>query len=121
MNWVFKEGVPLYTQIVDELLMGIARGEYAPGDKLPSVRDLAVEAGVNPNTMQRAYQELERQGYVHAERTSGRFVTEDKDLLEVLRLSLTKGVMEGCRAQLRRIGLSREEIADTMARWAKEE
>ena len=77
MEWNFKSGIPIYTQIIDEMTMRIASGYYGPGDKLPSVRDLAMDAGVNPNTMQRALAELERRGLVFSERTSGRFVTKE--------------------------------------------
>ena len=85
MEWNFKNGIPIYSQIIDEMTMRIASGAYAPGDKLLSVRDMATEAGVNPNTMQRALSELERLGLVHTERTSGRFVTQDEELIMKLK------------------------------------
>ena len=75
MNWTFRSDLPIYTQLVDRFVQGIASGAMAPGARLSSVRDLATEAGVNPNTMQRALQELERQGLVYSQRTAGRYVT----------------------------------------------
>ena len=73
MKWIFKDGIPIYSQIVEQMKLHIASGAYKMGDKLPSVRDLAVEAGVNPNTMQRAFAELERDGLLHSERTRGKY------------------------------------------------
>ena len=67
MKWIFKDGIPIYSQIVEQMKLHIASGAYKMGDKLPSVRDLAVEAGVNPNTMQRAFAELERDGLLHSD------------------------------------------------------
>ena len=64
MAWTFKEDRPIYSQLVEQIKMGIASGKWTPGTKLPSVRDLAEEAGVNPNTMQRALADLERDGLV---------------------------------------------------------
>ena len=73
MAWTFKEDRPIYSQLVEQIKMGIASGKWTPGAKLPSVRDLAEEAGVNPNTMQRALADLERDGLVYSKRTSGRY------------------------------------------------
>ena len=77
MAWKFNDNAPIYLQIVNTLKRNIASGAYPPGSRLPSVRDLALEAGVNPNTMQRALSELERSGLVNSQRTAGRFITED--------------------------------------------
>ena len=82
MEWKFRNDLPIYSQLVEQITLGIVSGEYPPGAKLPSVRDLAMEAGVNPNTMQRALQELEREGMVYSQRTAGRFVTEDVKQIE---------------------------------------
>ena len=72
MAWKFNDNAPIYLQIVNTLKRNIASGAYPPGSRLPSVRDLALEAGVNPNTMQRALSELERSGLVNSQRTAGR-------------------------------------------------
>ena len=77
MPWSFQADTPIYTQLVARLQEQIVSGAYPPGRKLPSVRDLAADAGVNPNTVQRAFAELERLGLIYTQRTSGKFVTED--------------------------------------------
>ena len=92
MAWDFTDNAPIYMQIVNGLQREIASGAYAPGTRLPSVRDLAMEAGVNPNTMQRALAELERRGLVNAQRTAGRFVTEDTAALSEMRRSLSETI-----------------------------
>lgn len=120
MEWNFKNGIPIYTQIVDEMTMRIASGAYKPGEKLPSVRDLAMDAGVNPNTMQRALSELERQGLVFSERTSGRFVTKEDDVLKTLHERLAKKYFEEFADKLRKIGMSGAEIAEAVRRWLED-
>ena len=120
MEWNFKNGIPIYTQIVDEMTMRIASGQYPPGGKLPSVRDLALEAGVNPNTMQRALAELERRELVHSERTSGRFVTEEEDILNTLHEDLAKRYFEEFADKLHKIGMSGEDIAEAVKKWLED-
>ena len=120
MEWNFKNGIPIYTQIVDEMTMRIASRAYEPGGKLPSVRDLAMDAGVNPNTMQRALAELERRGLVYTERTSGRFVTNDESVLRSLHKELAARYFEELTDKLRRIGMNDGEIADAAGRWLAE-
>ena len=82
MDWTFRGDQPIYAQLISRIKQGIVSGDLPPGSRLPSVRDLATEAGVNPNTMQRALQELEREGMVFSQRTAGRFVTEDVKQIE---------------------------------------
>lgn len=81
MAWNLDSDRPIYAQLLERIQLQIVSGIYAPGDKLPSVRDLAAEASVNPNTMQKAFAELERSGLIETKRTSGRFVTEDKNMI----------------------------------------
>lgn len=76
MEWNFNNETPIYLQIIDRFKMDIANGSLKPGNKVPSVRELALSAGVNPNTMQKALSELERDGYLESRRTSGRFVAD---------------------------------------------
>ena len=85
MPWELDNDRPIYLQLMESIQRDIIAGVYQPGDKLPSVRDLAVEAAVNPNTMQKALSELERNGLVHSYRTSGRFITEDKTMLRKMK------------------------------------
>ena len=120
MEWNFKNGIPIYTQIVDEMTMRIASGQYPPGGKLPSVRDLALEAGVNPNTMQRALAELERRELVHSERTSGRFVIEEEEILNTLHKVQEKRYFEEFADKLHKIGMSGEDIAEAVKRWLED-
>ena len=112
MDWNFKNGIPIYTQIVDELTMRIASGAYAPGEKLDSVRDMAMDAGVNPNTMQRALSEIERRGLVYSERTSGRFVTRDENVLKELHKELAGRYLDEFVEKLQKIGTDEKEISD---------
>ena len=117
MEWNFKDGAPIYAQIIDVMTMRIASSEYEPGDKLPSVRDLAMDAGVNPNTMQRALAELERRGLVFSERTSGRFITRDEAVLKALHADLAVKYFDELEEKLRMIGMSDAEIRGTCAGW----
>ena len=79
MKWSFVNDLPIYAQLIEQIKVGIVTGAFPPGERLPSVRDLAMEAGVNPNTMQRALAQLESEGLVYSQRTAGRFVTEDQE------------------------------------------
>lgn len=79
MDWTFRADAPIYTQLYEKLTLAIVSGGYAPGERLPAVRELALDAGVNPNTVQRALSELERRGLVYTQRTAGRFVTVDTE------------------------------------------
>jgi len=88
MTWLFQNDSPIYAQLIHQMKQRIVIGIYATGEKLPSVRDLATEAGVNPNTMQRALTELEREGLMYSQRTAGRFVTEDRSMIEQAKKSL---------------------------------
>ena len=88
MPWNLDSARPIYLQIIERVQMDIVTGHYQPGDKLPSVRDLAQEAAVNPNTMQKALSELERSGLIYSQRTSGRFITEDKELIHQMKQEL---------------------------------
>ncbi len=117
MEWNFKNGIPIYSQIIDEMTMRIASGIYEPGEKLSSVREMAMDAGVNPNTMQRALAELERRGLVYSERTSGRFVTKEETVLKSLHEELAKKYFTEFAEKLRKIGMSDREIADAVKRW----
>lgn len=88
MTWEFKKDRPIYSQLIEQIEMNIISGLWGPGERLPSVRDLAAQAAVNPNTMQRALSELERDGLLYTVRTSGRFITEDSDMIQKLKDSL---------------------------------
>ena len=112
MEWNFKSGIPIYTQIIDEMTMRIASGYYGPGDKLPSVRDLAMDAGVNPNTVQKAFSELERDGMIFSRVGSGWYVSENvgiaKEVLDSLIRSKTVNYLNDMQA----LGLDKKEIIE---------
>jgi DNA-binding transcriptional regulator YhcF (GntR family) len=109
MPWNLDSDKPIFIQIVERIESDIVSGKYAPGEKLPTVRDLAVEAAVNPNTMQKAYGELERIGLVFSQRTSGRFVTEDKTLIEKTRRELAKNAASEFLARMKELGIGKED------------
>ena len=121
MKWHFTNDAPIYSQLMEQIKVGIVTGEFTPGSKLPSVRDIAMEAGVNPNTMQRAMAELEREGLVYSQRTSGRFVTENELVIQQLKHSLALGHMENFLNSMRSIGFSRDEIVALLSQGAESE
>ena len=116
MGWNFNDNTPIYLQIISGLQREIASGAYPPGSRLASVRELALEAGVNPNTMQKALAELERQGLVNSQRTAGRFVTEDTAALSALRRSMSDDFFRSMVS----LGLSQEEILSLVQDWIRE-
>lgn len=110
MKWQFSSDVPIYAQLIAQIQTTIVSGTWPPGERLPSVRDLAAEAGVNPNTMQRAMTELERQGLVYSQRTAGRFVTEDRARIEQARLQCAQRQIQTFLNGMEQLGYTREEI-----------
>ena len=121
MKWQFSNDAPIYAQLIAQIKVGIVSGAFPPGDRLPSVRDLATEAGVNPNTMQRALTELERDGLVYSQRTTGRFVTEDKTMIETAKRSLAERHVKTFLAAMLRLGFQREEIMTLLRQETGEE
>lgn len=107
MPWSFQSDTPIYTQLVARLQEQIVSGAYPPGSKLPSVRDLAADAGVNPNTVQRAFAELERLGLIYTQRTSGKFVTEDAAAIDAARRALAEGQTRQYLAAMSSLGFDR--------------
>ena len=85
MDWKLNDDRPIWLQLTEQLTRRIIVGAYPPGSRLPSVRELAAEAGVNPNTMQRALAQLEQDGLAFADRTAGRMVTQDTGVLDAVR------------------------------------
>ena len=106
MEWNFRNDLPIYSQLVEQIKRGIVSGAFAPGERLSSVRDMAMEAGVNPNTMQRAL----RQGLVYSQRTAGRFVTEDTQTIEDSKRALAREQTEAFRKAMETLGYDRAEI-----------
>lgn len=120
MAWEFQNGVPIYTQIMSILKMKVAAGQYGPDEKLPSVRELAVEAGVNPNTMQRALAEMEREGLFYSNRTAGRHVTGNPEKIRGLKRQLAEEEIRQLFERLQGLGMSREEIVSSVEAWGGE-
>ena len=120
MKWLFSNDAPIYAQLMEQIKVGIVTGSFPPGERLPSVRDLATEAGVNPNTMQRALTELERDGLVYSQRTAGRFVTEDKTMIEQVKRGLARGHIQSFLAAMAGLGMKQEEILELIQRETEE-
>ena len=110
MAWNLDSDRPIYAQILERIQMQIVAGVYQPGTKIPSVRELAADAGVNPNTMQKALAELERSGLVTTQRTSGRVVTEDLDMIKETRNQLAGEQVKDFVRRMRELGFDREDI-----------
>lgn len=110
MAWEFKNDRPIYAQILEHMELDILSGKYSPGEKVPSVRELAADAAVNPNTMQRAMAELERRGLVYTERTNGRFITENMGMLQDVKRRIAEEYIGEFADKMKRIGYSEEDI-----------
>ncbi len=110
MAWEFSKDKPIYMQIIENIQMSIISGEFKAGDKLLPVREMAAMAAVNPNTMQRALQELEKMGLVFSKRTSGRFITEDTHMVEELKENFAKRQIIDFYEKMKSIGLTKQEI-----------
>ena len=110
MAWNLNSDRPIYAQIVERIQMQIVSGIYQPGEKIPSVRELAAEAGVNPNTMQKALSELERSGLVTAIRTSGRVVTENREMIMETRNSIAKTQIQEFLQRMMELGYEKKDI-----------
>lgn len=112
MAWTFKDDRPIYSQLVEQIKIKIISGEWELGSRLSSIRELAEQAGVNPNTMQRALAELERDGLVHSKRTSGRFVTEDENMIKNVREAVAAENIAAFMESMKRLGFTESEIMD---------
>lgn len=111
-KWNFTNDKPIYFQIAEEIKRRIVSGIYSPGEKLPGVRDLAIEAEVNHNTMQRALNELERTELICTKRTNGRFVTEDTELISSVKSKLAAEKVNDFWREMKKLGYNREEITE---------
>ena len=110
MEWQIAAGRPVYIQLVEQLERAVVTGVYPPGERVPAVRDLAAQAQVSPNTMQRALAEMESRGLLVTQRTSGRTVTSDTALIAKTRQALAASLAQDFLAQAKALGLTREEI-----------
>lgn len=117
MEWKFNDETPIYLQIMEHIKTQIASGELKTNDKLPSVRELALEAGVNPNTMQKALSELEREGLVYSQRTAGRFVADMKNTADDLKESLAVQHMKEYLESMGKIGYPKQKAVEFLAEY----
>ena len=120
MEWKFRGDLPIYSQLVEQIKLGIVSGDFLPGERLASVRDMAAEAGVNPNTMQRALQELERDDMVYSLRTTGRFVTEDMSVIAREKKKFAEEQVRSFLAAMKKLGYQREDILSLLEEKVEE-
>ena len=120
MEWELKSDRPIYTQLLEELKRRIVSGYYKPGEKLLPVRELAQEAKVNPNTMQKALTELERQSLVFAVRTTGRYITEDEELIQNTKKEFAAFHVKNYYDEMSALGFGREEMLQYIREYEEE-
>lgn len=120
MAWNLNSDRPIYTQILEKIQMRIISGIYKPGEKLPSVRELATEASVNPNTMQKAFAELERSGLIQTQRNSGRTVSEDTDMIKQVQTQVALSQVQSFFSTMMQLGFNKEEILAFVKKAAEE-
>ncbi|NLC43665.1 MAG: GntR family transcriptional regulator [Clostridiales bacterium] len=120
MSWELKSDRPIYAQLIEQLELQICSGVYPPGSRMPSVRDLAQEASVNPNTMQRALAKLEEDGLLYTNRTSGRFVTEDINRIRETKSKLAQEQIEEFLQKMTDLGFETGEILTIIKKITEE-
>lgn len=121
MPWELDNGRPIYLQLMERIQQDIIAGVYSEGEKLPSVRDLALAAAVNPNTMQKALSELERSGLVYSHRTSGRYITEDHTMLQKTKKELASQHIHEFFDKMNLLGFQDRQILEFIQETLKED
>ena len=111
MRWNIRSDAPVYSQLVEHIKLAIISGEFPLGSRLPSVRELAAEAGVNPNTMPRAFAELEREGLCETRRGLGTFITPEQSRIDALRERMALDALNRFLSSLKALGMTREDAA----------
>ena len=106
---------PIYLQLMEEIKRRTVRGEYAPGSQIPSVRDMAKEMEVNPNTIARVYRELEREGFIETRRGQGSFITDDTGRIEKERTALGRAATERFLGDIGELALTGDQVRDILA------
>ena len=117
----FQTSKPIYYQLAERINRQIVRNELKAGDKLPSVREMAIHSGVNPNTVQRTYRELEGMGIVETRRGQGTFVTENEDVLQQLRESLKEEYISTFVNDMKEMGFTNEEMLSGLQEYFTQE
>lgn len=119
MAWHFSSDKPVYLQISERLTKSVLSGEYQPGEQIPTVRQLALEAAVNPNTVQHAFAELEKEGVIISKGTSGRFVTDDVQIIELSRKTLAEKIVKEFVKNTKALSLTKEQVIAIIEEVAK--
>ena len=119
MSWTFDNKKPIYLQIMERIKLQIVSHTLEVNQQLPTVRELANEAGVNPNTIQRALSDLEREGFVYSKRTTGRFVTENQELIAQSRKQLSEEQLEHFVSSMAHFGYQKEELPGLVGDYIK--
>ena len=117
MDYQFSNDKPIYLQLMDVFKVAIVSGELPKGQRLESVRDLAIVAKVNPNTMQKALSELERIGLVRTERTSGRFITDDEELILSMKNENAKNEIKAFLEKMKKMGITKEAVVKLISEY----
>lgn len=112
MNLIFDNNIPIYIQIVEKIKIDIISGKLISGERLPSVREFALQMKVNPNTIQRALSELEELGLIYTERTNGKFVTDNIKLIKKYKEEYAMKISREFFNSMNNIGLSKEEMLE---------
>lgn len=120
MEWTFDDNRAIYSQIIEQMKLFIVSGTLSPGERVPSVRELAAAAKVNPNTMQKALAELERNELMFSNRTSGRFITEDKKKIEQVREELAENTIISFIRNMQQLGFEKEKTQQLLQKYGEE-
>ncbi len=120
MGWKFSSDKPIYIQIIDQVEWMIISGKYVLGDRLLSVRDLATEAGVNPNTIQKALTELEKKGLLITNRTNGKFITDDKELVQQIKAEKAANYITELLKNMYDLGYDKKAVQDLLSKQMEE-
>ena len=121
MQWKLSDDRPIYVQLMETITAAIASGTLAAGSRLPSVREMAAQAGVNPNTMQRALAELERDRLLYSQRTAGRFVTDQSDRITQKRKELAMQQIRIFLSSMKEMGYTSEQTLNLIQQAVKDE
>ncbi|CAM3907415.1 GntR family transcriptional regulator [Lederbergia lenta] len=116
----FEASKPIYIQIADKIIQQIVREEVKPGDKLPSVREMAIQSGVNPNTIQRTYTEMERMGVVETKRGQGTFVVERAEIVMEMKQSMQREIIGQFVNSMTELGISKEQMVVGLDEFLRE-
>ena len=121
MDYIFDNERPIYIQLVEKLRIEIVSGKLKNGERIPSVRELALTTKVNPNTMQKALVELENEGLIYTERTNGKFVTDNKELIEKIKRKLAEEKVNNYIKDMKNIGITYEESIQYLQELGRKE